>query len=257
MPKIPLYLAALAVLLVPEPTRAVPILLPGEVTYCDEFGGPGSVSKTACNATVSNSAPGVYAFSASTKAFEGYSGPNITAKATAVGTSAEAQVTDIYYLAVVDRLPLPSFVTTVPLVLTGTYNLVNGGFGSTVATLVVTNVLSGAIAGPAPESGDAGFGSYTVTTNAGLYPTIYQVKMFVEANAAGSVSNSAFLDPFFYIDPSFAYADDVSLVFSSGINNIAPSSITPLPAALPLFATGLGAMGLFGWRRKRKAQAAD
>jgi hypothetical protein len=28
---------------------------------------------------------------------------------------------------------------------------------------------------------------------------------------------------------------------------------TPLPAALPLFATGLGAMGLFGWRRKRKA----
>jgi hypothetical protein len=24
--------------------------------------------------------------------------------------------------------------------------------------------------------------------------------------------------------------------------------------ALPLFATGLGAMGLFGWRRKRKAQ---
>jgi hypothetical protein len=27
---------------------------------------------------------------------------------------------------------------------------------------------------------------------------------------------------------------------------------TPLPAALPLFATGLGVMGLFGWRRKRK-----
>jgi hypothetical protein len=30
---------------------------------------------------------------------------------------------------------------------------------------------------------------------------------------------------------------------------------TPLPAALPLFAGGLGAMGLLGWRRKRKAQA--
>jgi hypothetical protein len=27
---------------------------------------------------------------------------------------------------------------------------------------------------------------------------------------------------------------------------------TPLPAALPLFASGLGAMGFFGWRRKRK-----
>ena len=31
---------------------------------------------------------------------------------------------------------------------------------------------------------------------------------------------------------------------------------TPLPAALPLFASGLGALSLFGWRRKRKAQAA-
>jgi hypothetical protein len=28
---------------------------------------------------------------------------------------------------------------------------------------------------------------------------------------------------------------------------------TPLPAALPLFATGLGGLGLLGWRRKRKA----
>jgi hypothetical protein len=30
----------------------------------------------------------------------------------------------------------------------------------------------------------------------------------------------------------------------------------PLPTALPLFATGLGAMGLLGWRRKRKNAAA-
>ena len=30
---------------------------------------------------------------------------------------------------------------------------------------------------------------------------------------------------------------------------------TPLPAALPLFTSGVGVMGLLGWRRKRKAQA--
>ena len=30
---------------------------------------------------------------------------------------------------------------------------------------------------------------------------------------------------------------------------------TPLPAALPLFVTGLGALGLLGWRRKRKQSA--
>jgi hypothetical protein len=32
--------------------------------------------------------------------------------------------------------------------------------------------------------------------------------------------------------------------------------VTPLPAALPLFATGLGALGVLGWRRKRKDAAA-
>jgi len=34
------------------------------------------------------------------------------------------------------------------------------------------------------------------------------------------------------------------------------ASATPLPAALPLFAGGLGAFGYPGWRRKRKVQAA-
>ena len=33
-------------------------------------------------------------------------------------------------------------------------------------------------------------------------------------------------------------------------------STTPLPAALPLFAAGLGALGLLGWRRKRKDRTA-
>ena len=32
--------------------------------------------------------------------------------------------------------------------------------------------------------------------------------------------------------------------------------VVPLPPALPLFATGLGAFGLLGWRRKRKAKLA-
>jgi hypothetical protein len=35
---------------------------------------------------------------------------------------------------------------------------------------------------------------------------------------------------------------------------LVPTPATPLPATLPLFATGLGALGLLRWRRKRKAR---
>jgi hypothetical protein len=38
-------------------------------------------------------------------------------------------------------------------------------------------------------------------------------------------------------------------------NTSSGMSATPLPAALPLFVTGLGALGLLGWRRKRKNAA--
>ena len=34
-----------------------------------------------------------------------------------------------------------------------------------------------------------------------------------------------------------------------------PVSDVPLPAALPLFATSLGVLGLLGWRGKKKAAA--
>jgi hypothetical protein len=46
--------------------------------------------------------------------------------------------------------------------------------------------------------------------------------------------------------PSDWFVDDIS---------VAPSGVaaTPLPAALPLFAGGLGALGLLGWRKSRHA----
>ena len=78
-----------------------------------------------------------------------------------------------------------------------------------------------------------------------------------------SVSNGAmtFVDFFSHIP-----GQDLQLSFAVGIveggttGQTAPVSYslvaeTPLPAALPLFATGLGALGLLTWRRKRKAVA--
>lgn len=56
----------------------------------------------------------------------------------------------------------------------------------------------------------------------------------------------------FYPGPTFLTHPGESLGFEL---DGAAVSATPLPAALPLFASGLGALGLFGWRRKRKAVA--
>lgn len=52
--------------------------------------------------------------------------------------------------------------------------------------------------------------------------------------------------------PDSDYDDMVVKIEVSPSSNVA----TPLPAALPLFASGLGAIGLAGWRRKRKAALA-
>ena len=46
------------------------------------------------------------------------------------------------------------------------------------------------------------------------------------------------------------YLQDGDLAFT-----LLGGGVVPLPAALPLFATGLGALGLMGWRRNRKATA--
>ena len=53
---------------------------------------------------------------------------------------------------------------------------------------------------------------------------------------------------------NFFDAQDWDITPGVSFTNIDPTP-TPLPAALPLFAGGLSVIGLFGWRRKRKAAA--
>jgi hypothetical protein len=102
--------------------------------------------------------------------------------------------------------------------------------------------------------------SYTVasdflfSTNT-LYNVRLQVGLSDTVSGTGTDSIFAFIDPSFTIDDpnSGAY----SIFFSEGFGSGAPApGATPLPAALPLFASGLGALGLLGWRRKRKNAAA-
>jgi hypothetical protein len=90
-------------------------------------------------------------------------------------------------------------------------------------------------------------GALAFTTNYGsppLFPLNWQFCLAVSvAGYCGSPTGAYLLN-----GSGSEVATDVSPTFT-------PDS-TPLPTALPLFATGIGAMGLFGWRRKRK-NAAD
>ncbi|MCC6778048.1 MAG: hypothetical protein IT537_15655 [Hyphomicrobiales bacterium] len=49
-------------------------------------------------------------------------------------------------------------------------------------------------------------------------------------------------------DGVFGFSDGTPIAFL----DTSSSSAVPVPAALPLFASGLGVIGLLGWRRKRK-----
>ena len=63
---------------------------------------------------------------------------------------------------------------------------------------------------------------------------------------------SAYSDGFF---DSFGFGPTVNDIGFLDNYSVSTPDTTPLPAALPLFATGLGGLGLLGWRRKRKAAA--
>jgi hypothetical protein len=72
--------------------------------------------------------------------------------------------------------------------------------------------------------------------------------------ALGGASATATADPYFQIDPAFLAANPgYSLEFSPGIDNV-PISATPLPPALPLFASGVIALAGFAWRRKVRGE---
>ena len=101
--------------------------------------------------------------------------------------------------------------------------------------------------------------SATLTVNAGSLPFLFRAPGNLDANDDGSIATGLQI-AFVKVSDSVFYAlfDDGGAGPDKDFDDmvVRVAIATPLPGALPLFAGGLGALGLLGWRRKRKAAIA-
>ena len=93
---------------------------------------------------------------------------------------------------------------------------------------------------------------YSIVAN-----TYYRIDLKVSATTSGDGTASSFLDPFFFIDPSFADKGNFHIVLSQGVSNIVPALAgTPVPGSLLLFGTAMLALGATGYQAKRNGTSA-
>jgi hypothetical protein len=148
------------------------------------------------------------------------------------------------------------YINTVNLVLGNTFLFDNNVAEGTTTAALPFNV--GAPPGAVPFYYQAGDGSGTTATNGGAING--ELNIAIRLSADQTVA-WVFFDDGGGGNPADADYDDMSLKLriscSPNGGECAPPVATPLPAALPLFAGGLGVIGLVARRRKRKAAEAS
>ena len=123
--------------------------------------------------------------------------------------------------------------------------------------LIDSGTITVSIAGTGADSGDT-------FTDSGIFTAKYSGATLSCASSDSHSKNQTdcidwakpTIDTFTAITISLVNAVDWDLVPQVQLSDPGDSLGTPLPGALSLFAGGLGAMGLFGRRRKRKAVSA-
>ncbi len=164
--------------------------------------------------------------------------PNLFATGTASGDANAQAFLDYQYFI---GLTGPS--GTVPL----TVNTAGSATGAAFAFVGIYNFATSAnVYSAFAQDGSFNRSDVISITEGVVYEVAVEVQVFANKFPSAPLSGTASVDPYFQFPVGY------DLIISSGVGN-APVSTTPLPAALPLFAGGLGALGLLSWRRKRKA----
>jgi len=187
-----------------------------------------------------------------------------------------AATTEIYTLSLHDALPIcfafredPAFIQLDNVMVTtggGSNLLVNGNFESgpvgaqAPAGWTYLNTFGATFGGVVTAGGVCGAGNTCYSDGAvQAYDSITQAittSIGSVYNISFSLSDNGSLTTFLALSNnggSGTSGNGANLVVYAGEGE--PVRAVPLPAALPLFATGLGALGLLGWRKKRKLRA--
>jgi hypothetical protein len=179
------------------------------------------------------------------------------------------------YTAYLNFLPLDQFTLSSAASITGlnlvTQNSFDSGLGgftfevydSTHSTIIFSQSIVPTLVTTTAFFTDIITGSVSgLTLSAGTYWAGFYAPGALTLGVAGFAGgNGSLIETFPLTQPGVAQFL-MTDIFGSGGGNLgyqllSGTDTTPLPAALPLFASGLGALGLIGWRRKRKAQAAS
>ena len=132
--------------------------------------------------------------------------------------------------------------------------------GAHASTLSLTHTAGGATLVGEPDavvsfsfnSGSGNFVEHMGTLSPVILQDVTSGTTLFEVDLTGTgIGNLAFQNVLFTAYTVLLNGNEM-VSFNYGALTITPAPV-PLPAALPLFATGLGALGLLGWRRKRKA----
>jgi PEP-CTERM motif len=132
----------------------------------------------------------------------------------------------------------------------GKYTLTTSPAGEAVANLIVNGVyvVSDALYGSNATAGSPFFETISVPTG-----TLIEVELAVSADAgdaSGFQFGSAYLDPYFSIDPSNPNADQYSILVSPGIGN-SPISGAPEPSTWAMLLLGFAGLNFAGYRKRK------